>query len=210
MINHGQAVKAAAPESLVVVDMPKGSYEQDAVVALYNARKLLGATRADAVKLEGGVKIAATLKLLRQEGISVIGHIGLLPQEISHNANYSVRGKTELEQQIIADDLALLLELGIEVIVIECVYKDFADSLIATNPNALFIGIGASCQCDGQILVIDDILGLTHSIKPPKFVKAYLDGAALFEQAIASFSNDVRKCKFPAEANLYRRSHGKI
>ena len=202
MIQHGKAVRNAAPNNFMIVDMPYGSYESDKIMALHNARKLLSETKADALKLEGGVEIEATLCYLKDNGVNVVGHIGLLPQQLNHDDKYRVQGRDREQKEKIQQDLNLLLSIGVEMIIIECVYKDFINELISNKP-AIFIGIGASDDCDGQILVSDDIFGLTYGIRAPKFSKSYVEGSKLFEQAISEYSQNVRDKKFPTKDHLY-------
>jgi 3-methyl-2-oxobutanoate hydroxymethyltransferase len=203
MINHGQAVKKAANDTnYVIIDMPFGSYENDKHEALINAKRLLNETGADAVKLEGGVDIKEVLTHLKNNDIPVVGHIGLLPQQIGEGQDYRVQGKVESQKQKIHADLNLLLELDIKIVVIECVYKDFADELIK-DKDAVFIGIGASDNCDGQILVADDIIGLSYELKLPKFSKSYLNASKLYQEAFANYAQDITDKKFPSANNLY-------
>jgi 3-methyl-2-oxobutanoate hydroxymethyltransferase len=205
MVNHGRAVcDAASDTNFVIVDMPYGTYESDKYLALSNAQRLLSETGADAVKLEGGTEISESLRFLKENNIQIVGHIGLLPQQFGQDKKYTVQGKVKLEQQKIKDDLDLLLEIGVGIIFIECVYKEFADVLMQDKPS-IFIGIGASDECDGQVLVSDDILGLTYKMKPPKFAKTYINGNEIFDQAISQFSQDIRNKEFPSSDNLYRR-----
>ncbi|MBL6785491.1 MAG: 3-methyl-2-oxobutanoate hydroxymethyltransferase [Rickettsiales bacterium] len=209
MKNHGAAVVSAAESNnYTIIDMPFGSYEKDKEKALKNAQYLLKSTQADAIKLEGGTEIAETLKYLTEHKIPVVGHIGLLPQQISDSKDYRAQGKELHQIDKITNDLNLLLSLDIKIIVIECVYKELVDELIK-NKDCIFIGIGASENCDGQILVADDIMGLTYKIKQPKFAKSYLDGKTIIESAIKEFSNDVRNKKFPSKENLYRQQNAK-
>jgi 3-methyl-2-oxobutanoate hydroxymethyltransferase len=205
MINHGKAVKNAASDAnYVVIDMPFGSYENNKDEALINAKRLLNETGADAVKLEGGVDIKEVLNHLKNNDIPVVGHIGLLPQQIDKGEDYRVQGRIESQKQKIKADLNLLLELDIKLIVIECVYKDFADELIK-DKDAIFIGIGASDKCDGQILVADDIIGLSYELKLPKFSKSYLDANKLYNEAFQNFACEIKNKVFPSLSNLYIR-----
>ncbi|MBT4989283.1 MAG: 3-methyl-2-oxobutanoate hydroxymethyltransferase [Rickettsiales bacterium] len=203
MINHGRAVaRAASDKNFIVVDMPYGTYESDKNMALANAKRLLSDTGAHAVKLEGGTEIAESLSFLKLNNINVVGHIGLLPQKFDEG-EYKVQGKLDLQRKKIKSDLDLLEDLGVDIIVIECVYKEFVDELIKGR-KSIFIGIGASEKCDGQILVSDDILGLTYKMKLPSFAKAFVDANKIFAQAVSQYSEEVRSKNFPTTKNLYR------
>ena len=202
MINHGKAVKQAVGNKFTIFDMPFGSYEKDKYEALTNAEKILKETQADALKLEGGIEIEDTLRYLKSKNINIVGHIGLLPQKFAQNSKYKIQGEDEIQKQKITDDLTFLNEIGINIIIIEGVFKEFTDSLI-NNKSQIFIGIGASDNCDGQILVSDDILGLTYGINIPKFAKQYVDSKKLFDKAINNYSKEVKMQKFPNQENFY-------
>lgn len=200
MINHGQAVAKASKKALVVVDMPFGSYQESPQKAFKNAVKIIKKTGATAVKLEGGVEIAETIKFLTERGIAVMGHIGLKPQYFNTAGGFVVEGKDEESKQKLISDLKAIEGAEAFAIVLESVNKATADEIckIAKTP---IIGIGASNNCDGQVLVAEDMLGLTE--KTAKFVKKYTNIAELIEGAVFEFSSEVRSSKFPEEGNLY-------
>ncbi len=204
MIRHGRAVRRGAPHSLLVVDMPEGSYESDRDSALTNARRVLEETGCDAVKMEGGAILAPTIAHLVQNNIPVMGHIGLLPQSVIREGGYKVKGKTEEDIARLIDDAKALEQAGAFSLVIEGTIHQAAEQVTGAI-GIPTIGIGASAQCDGQILVVDDMLGLTRG-RVAKFVKQYarLDQAA--EAAIEAYANEVRSRHFPQDAHLYKQA----
>jgi 3-methyl-2-oxobutanoate hydroxymethyltransferase len=197
MINHGRTVKKFAKRSLVVFDMPYNSYKNKNA-AYKNAKKVLKLTKCDAIKLEGGTKIVNTIKHLVKKGIPVMGHIGLLPQ---HSRGFKLRGKNLLQKKEIMDDAIALSKSGVFAIVIECVVESLAKEITA-KIKVPSIGIGASKHCDGQILVIDDIIGLSNFY--PKFVKRYFNVKLNIERAVKKYSEDVRKGIFPSSKHVYK------
>ena len=197
---HGAAVTKASSNALVVVDMPFGSYQESAAQAFRNAAKIMAETGAGAVKLEGGTEIAETVKLLTSAGIPVMGHIGMQPQSFNSYGGFKVQGKDKASQtKIMADGLALE-KAGAFAVVIEGVKKETAD-VITKKLKIPTIGIGASANCDGQVLVTEDMVGLTE--KAPKFVKKYADIATTIKKAAKGFASDVRTKNFPTAENLY-------
>ena len=171
IINHGRAVVGGSETACVVVDMPYGTYEDSPEQALENARRIMDETGCDAVKLEGGEDFAPTVKMLVDSGIPVIGHIGLLPQSVTDADGFKVQGKTpDGQEQLIADAKALE-DAGASSFVIEATIEGVAEA-ITNAVNIPTIGIGASAACDGQILVTEDMLGITGK-HVPKFVKQY-------------------------------------
>lgn len=205
MALHGKAVmrgvEAGDVGAFVIVDMPFGTYEQGADHALEHARFLIRETGAHAVKLEGGSVRADSVRALVQEGISVMGHIGLLPQTAAENGGYRVHGRSEREAAAIVEDAKALEAAGVFAIVIECV-PDAVAAAVTAAVRVPVIGIGASSACDGQVLVSDDMLGLTVG-RVPKFVKAYGDLGVQVSRAAAAFTADVRAGVFPSAAHVY-------
>ena len=197
MILHAKTVKKFAKRSLVVFDMPFKTYTNK-FVALDNAKRIIKLTKCDAIKLEGGAEIANIIKYLTKKGISVMGHIGLLPQT---SKKYKVKGKNFFQQKKILKDAARISKSGAFAIIIECVVEKLAKEITkaTTLPT---IGIGASKHCDGQILVSDDMLGLSDF--SPKFVKRYLNLKNNIELSIKKYANDVKKRKFPSLKNTYK------
>ena len=197
MINHSISVKKGVKKSLLVVDMPFGTYKNKKI-ALNNARKILNKTKCDAVKLEGGKSIINIVKYLISHNISVMGHIGLLPQ--SHKGKFKFKGKAKKEKIKILEDAILLDKAGVFSIVIECIESNLAEE-ITKKVSVPTIGIGASKFCDGQILVTDDMLGLSQF--SPRFVKKYLNLRKLIQKSIINFKYDVVQRKFPTKKYIY-------
>ena len=197
MINHSISVKKGVKKSLLVVDMPFGTYKNKKI-ALNNARKILNKTKCDAVKLEGGKSIINIVKYLISHNISVMGHIGLLPQ--SHKGKFKFKGKAKKEKIKILEDAILLDKVGVFSIVIECIESNLAEE-ITKKVSVPTIGIGASKFCDGQILVTDDMLGLSQF--SPRFVKKYLNLRKFIQKSIINFKNDVVQRKFPTKKYIY-------
>ncbi len=203
MIRHGRAVRAGAPEALLVVDMPAGSYEDDPRAALKNAQQIMVETGCDAVKLEGGIEHAPTIALLTQNNIPVMGHIGLMPQNVVKEGGYKIKGKSEDDIARLIADAKAIEEAGVFSFVLEGTIDTAAEAVTAAT-NVPVIGIGASAACDGQILVCDDMLGLTQG-HVPKFVKQYAQVGTDIAAAIATYADEVRTRRFPEEAHLYRK-----
>ena len=200
MINHGKAVRSGAVKSLIVVDMPKGTYEKSVSTAIKNAKRILKETNCDAVKIEGGTKVKKIIKALVKNNVPVMGHIGLLPQQVVNQSDYKIKGKTLDEEKIIIDDLIAIQESGAFSVVIEAVPKKLADKLcdISKIPT---IGIGASSKCHGQILVTEDMLG--YFDKNAKFVKKFANIKKIIRMCVEKYSFDVNKRKFPTKKNMY-------
>ena len=200
MILHGQAVARGLQSAMMVVDMPFGSYEESHEQAFRNAARLMTETSAGAVKLEGGVEMADTIAFLVKRGIPVMAHIGLTPQSINTLGGYKVQGRGDEKQALIADAEAVSYA-GAFAVVLEKVPETLADEVTALIPIPT-IGIGASAGCDGQILVVDDMLGLFTAFKA-KFVKRYAhlgdDGA----DAIAAYAAEVRARTFPGAEHVF-------
>jgi len=197
MILHGKAVKQHVKKSLVVVDMPYKTYTNK-FNAYKNAKKIIQSTNCDAVKLEGGKSITKIINYLVRKNIKVMGHIGLLPQS---SKNFKTKGRTPADKKKILDDAIAISNSGAFAIVIECVVEDLAKS-ITKQISIPTIGIGASRYCDGQILVIDDMLGLSDF--SPKFVKQYSYLKKIAKKAIKNYAKDVRLRKFPFIRNVYK------
>ena len=184
----------------VVVDMPYGSYEQSQGQALSNARILIRETGCLAVKLEGGRDMAATIRHLVAEGIPVMGHVGLMPQSIEKMGGFKIQGRDEAQARQVRADAMAVADAGAFAVVIEGtiepVARDITEAIAVPT-----IGIGASPACDGQILVIDDVLGLTP--KPPRFAKIFGDVPKIIAEAAASYAGDVRSGQFPAPEHCF-------
>ena len=200
MIMHGRAVMRGANRALVVVDMPFGSYEESPSQAFHNAAKVIKDTQCGAVKIEGGRRMAETVRFLTDRGIPVMAHIGLTPQYINMFGGFKTQGRSRQEWQAIEDDAKAVTEAGAFAVVLEAVAEPLA-ARITGQISAPTIGIGASAKCDGQILVMEDMLGLTPRV--PKFVKEFGKVAAAIEGAIAAYAGDVRARRFPTSDNTY-------
>ena len=201
MIRHGRAVVGATARALVTVDLPFGSYQEGKEQAMRSAAAVLARTGCDAVKLEGGQVMAETIDFLSHRGVPVVGHIGLQPQSVNTLGGYAARGREEQEAQAILEDGAAVAAAGAFALVIEGVLEPLARRITeqVTIPT---IGIGASLACDGQILVAEDMLGLTAG-KRPRFVRAYADLSAAIETAASVYADDVRARRFPGSGELY-------
>ena len=197
MIEHSKSVKMGVQKSVMVVDMPYNTYRNNQE-ALKNAKKIISQTKCDAVKLEGGKKIVKIVKNLVKNKISVMGHLGLLPQ--SQTGKFRFKGKKKSERTKIFNDAKLLEDAGVFSIVLECVENSLA-KLITNSIKIPTIGIGASLFCDGQVLVTDDLLGL-NPIKF-RFVKKYGNLSKNINLAVKNFSNDVKKENFPKKKHSY-------
>ena len=197
MIIHAKTVKEVTKKSLVVVDMPYKTYTSK-FTAYKNAKLLLKLTKCDAIKLEGGKNIVKIIKYLTKKGIPVMGHIGLLPQT---STNFRVKGRNEKEKKKILEDAKVISNAGVFAMIIECVVEDLARKITKTV-NVPTIGIGASKYCDGQILVTDDILGLSDL--SPKFVRKYVNLKKIIEKSVKNYSNDVKTKSFPYLKNIYK------
>jgi len=197
MILHAKAVKKSSKKSLVVFDMPYKTYENK-FKAYKNAKKVIKETKCDAIKLEGGEKIFDIIKYLTNKGIPVMGHVGLLPQTTK---KFKVKGVNNKEKIKILKDAQSINNAGAFAVVIECVKESLAKEI--TNKISIpTIGIGASKFCDGQILVIDDILGLSDF--KPKFVKKYSKLNNIIENSIKNYVKDVKLKKFPSNKHVYK------
>ena len=198
MILHAKAVRKSANRSLVVFDMPYKTYSNKHA-AYKNAKKILKLTSCDAVKLEGGKKEVETIKYLIAKGIPVMGHVGLLPQT---SKNFKLQGQNSIQKKKILDDAIAISKTGVFAIVIECVVESLAKEITKSIITPT-IGIGASKHCDGQILVIDDMIGLNST--SPRFVKRYSNVRKNIEKAVKSYCKDVKKRKFPFLENVYKQ-----
>ena len=205
MILHGQAVARGLSRAMMIVDMPFGSYEESPAQAFRNAARIMAGTGAAAVKLEGGVAMAETIAFLTARGIPVQAHVGLTPQAINALGGYKVQGRGASAEKVMADARAVA-EAGAFSVVLEKVTAELADRITAEVPIPT-IGIGASVGCDGQILVIDDALGLFTAFKP-KFAKRYAELGEAAEAAIAQYAREVRAGTFPGPEHVFRETPG--
>lgn len=200
MILHGQAVARGLQSAMMVVDLPFGAYEEGPQQAFRNGARLMRETGAGAIKLEGGDTMAETIAFLTRRGIPVMAHIGLTPQSINTLGGYKVQGRGEEARQLTADARAVS-DAGAFAVVLEKVPETLANAITMTIPIPT-IGIGASAGCDGQVLVVDDMLGLFTEFKP-KFVKRYATLGEDGEAAIAAYAEEVRARKFPGPQHVF-------
>lgn len=201
MIAHGAAVVRGSYHSLVVVDMPFGSYEGSPQQAFASAARIMAETGCAAVKLEGGVAMAETIAFLTSRGIPVMAHIGLTPQAVNALGGYGARGRSQEEHAKIVSDGKAVAEAGAFSVVVEGVIEPIAISLTHSLEIPV-IGIGASAQCDGQVLVAEDMLGMFDRV--PRFVKRYADMATLVSEAAAKYAEEVRARTFPGPEQTYQ------
>ncbi len=206
MILQGQAVMRGTKRALVVVDLPFGSYEASREQAFASAARVMKETGCGAVKLEGGTRMAETIAFLAQRGIPVMGHVGLTPQAINALGSFRAQGRREEEWAAIESDATAVAEAGAFAVVLEAMAEPLA-ARITRSVAIPTIGIGASAACDGQILVLEDMLGLSPRV--PKFVKRYAELGGAIEDAVASYALEVRSRAFPAESNVYHLAKSK-
>src|SRR5512135_120299 len=200
MILQGRAVMRGSQRALVVVDMPFGSYEASKEQAFHSAARILKETHCGAIKLEGGVRMAETIAFLVERGIPVMGHVGLTPQSINTLGSFRAQGREEGSWEPIENDARAVAHAGAFSVVVEAVAEPLARKITETI-DIPTIGIGASAACDGQVLVLEDMLGL--SPRPPKFVRRYGDLGAMIESAIERYAADVRSRAFPGPEHVY-------
>ncbi|WP_316015334.1 3-methyl-2-oxobutanoate hydroxymethyltransferase [Roseobacter sp. HKCCA0434] len=201
MIMHGRAVVRGTKRALIVVDMPFGSYEESPNMAFRNAAKIMKETGCGAVKLEGGARMAETIRFLVERGIPVMAHIGLTPQSSHVMGGFKTQGRDEETWAAHEADAKAVAEAGAFALVLEGMVEPLA-ARITKQVAIPTIGIGASAECDGQILVLEDMLGLGST--PPKFVRVYGDLGGQIEKAVSDYAADVRSRNFPGEDELYR------
>jgi len=196
MIQHSKSVRMGVTKSLMVVDMPYNTY-RNPKEALKNAKKIISQTKCDAIKLEGGKNVCQIIKTLIKNKISVMGHLGVLPQSAT---NFKFKGKNTTERKNILRDSKLLEDAGVFSIVLECVESSLAKEITKTI-SIPTIGIGASAHCDGQVLVTDDLIGLNRI--SARFVKKYSNIEKQINDAVLQFKHDVTKVKFPTKKHSY-------
>ena len=200
MVLQGQAVMRGSKRALVVVDLPFGSYEESPAHAFRSAVRVIKETGCGAVKLEGGRRMAETIAFLVERGIPVMGHVGLTPQSFNTIGGFRVQGRSAEAAEAIRADAAAAAAAGAFAIVLEAMVEPLAREITAAVPVPT-IGIGASPACDGQILVLEDMLGLSPRV--PKFVKRYGGLAGQIESAVRAYAADVRSRSFPTEEHVY-------
>jgi len=200
MTMHGKAVVRGSKRALVVIDMPFGTYEESPQVAFRNAARVMKETDCGAVKLEGGRRMGETIRYLVDRGIPVMAHIGLTPQSINTLGGFKAQGRQEADWARIEDDARIVTDAGAFAVVLEAMAEPLARRI--TQAIAIpTIGIGASPACDGQILVMEDMLGLSNRV--PKFVKEFGRVGEVIDNAISSYASEVRARTFPAPEHTY-------
>jgi 3-methyl-2-oxobutanoate hydroxymethyltransferase len=200
MILHAKAVMRQAKKALVTVDMPFGTYEESPSVAFRNAVRVMQETGCTAVKVEGGARTAETIHYLTQRGIPVMGHVGLTPQMVQVMGGFRTQGRSESEWPAIEADAKAVADAGAFAIVLEGMTEPLATKITGQIPIPT-IGIGASPACDGQVLVMEDMLGLNPN--PPRFVREYAHLGGEIEAAVKAYAADVRSRNFPGKENVY-------
>jgi 3-methyl-2-oxobutanoate hydroxymethyltransferase len=205
MIMHGRAVVRGARRALVVVDMPFGSYEESPAVAFRNAARIMKETGCSAVKLEGGKRMAETIRFLVERGVPVMAHIGLTPQAINVLGGFKAQGRVREQWAALEADAAAVAEAGAFSVVLEAMAEELARKITGAIPIPT-IGIGASAGCDGQILVMEDMLGLSPRV--PKFVKEFGHVGEAIREAISAYAVEVRNRTFPAPEHTYGMRDG--
>jgi len=200
MILQGHAVMRGSKHALVVIDMPFGSYEASKEQAFMNAARVLKETGCGAIKVEGGRRMAETIAFMVERGIPIMGHVGLTPQSINTIGSFRAQGRDEADWGAIEADCMAVSQAGAFSVVIEAVAEPLARKLTGAVPIPT-IGIGASVACDGQVLVLEDMLGLSPRV--PKFVKRFGDLGPGIEKAVAGYAAEVRGRTFPGPEHVY-------
>ena len=201
MIYHARSVVRAVERALVVVDLPFGTYQGNSKVALDSAVRIMKETEADAVKMEGGEEILESVQRILSAGIPIMGHLGLTPQSIHKFGTYAVRAKEEAEAEKLLRDARLLSDAGCFGIVLEKIPAELA-ARVTKEISAPTIGIGAGGGCDGQVLVIHDMLGINKGFSP-RFLRRYADLHSVMTGAVEQYVKDVKDCDFPNEKEQY-------
>lgn len=200
MIMHGQAVVRGSAQALIVVDMPFGSYEESPQIAFRNAARVMKETGCGAIKLEGGKRMGETINYLTERGIPVMAHIGLTPQSVNVMGGFKTQGRERDQWDAIEEDARVIAEVGAFSVVMEGMAELLAARITKQIPIPT-IGIGASAECDGQILVLEDMLGLSPRV--PKFVKEFAQIGTAIEDAVAAYGKAVRAREFPGADHTY-------
>jgi 3-methyl-2-oxobutanoate hydroxymethyltransferase len=201
MINHGKAVMRGSQTAMVVIDMPFGSYQESPEQAFRNAARVMSETGCAAIKLEGGVEMATTIRFLADRGIPVLAHIGLKPQLVNALGGFRAQGREDVEAAAIRADALAVTQAGAFAVVVEGTVEPVARALTA-EISIPTIGIGASPACDGQVLVTEDILGLFGTFTP-KFVKRYAELSGAVEEAAKTYAAEVRSRAFPGPEHCF-------
>ena len=201
MIYHARSVARAVRRALVVVDLPFGTYQGNSKVALESAVRIMKETEADAVKIEGGEEILESVNRILSAGIPVMGHLGLTPQSVNAFGGFKVQGKTEESARALLDNACALEEAGAFAIVLECVPAALAE-LVTSRVSIPTIGIGAGAACDGQILVYQDMLGMTSGFSP-KFARCFAEVGDVMRKGFSDYIEAVGAGTFPADSETF-------
>ena len=201
MIRHGKAVMSHSSQAMVIVDLPHGTYEHSVEVAVQSSKTVIEKTGACGVKLEGGASIAAQIEAITSEGIPVLGHIGLLPQKFSQTSDFRITGKDANEAEQLQKDADAVTNAGAFGIVLEGIIEPVA-RVLSERATIPLIGIGASPNCQGQILVTDDLIGL-YADFTPKFVKQYANVQSIIREAAQAYAEDVISQRFPEDLHCF-------
>jgi 3-methyl-2-oxobutanoate hydroxymethyltransferase len=204
MIAHGAAVVRGARHACVVVDLPFGSYQESPPLAYRHAARVLAETGAQAVKLEGGTEMADTIRFLTQRGVPVCGHVGLMPQSVNVAGGFRATGRTDDEAAKVTAAAHAVAAAGAFAVVVEGTLEPVAAAITAAIPVPT-IGIGASAQCDGQVLVVDDMLGAFDDFTP-RFVKRYANLGIEITRAVTAYAQDVRARRFPGVEHIFSKT----
>lgn len=202
MIEHGKAVVRSAPRPCIIVDMPFGSYEANRERAFDNAARIMAETGCDAVKLEGGQVMAETIAFMVERGIPVVAHIGLQPQRVNTTGGFKTQGRNDESAQAIIADARAVAQAGAFAVVVEAIPESLA-TRVTEAIDVPTIGIGASRDCDGQILLIDDLIGLFRDFTP-RFVKKYANVADIIEQAVKEYARETVERTFPGKDHVFK------
>jgi 3-methyl-2-oxobutanoate hydroxymethyltransferase len=205
-IVHSEAVRRGAPSTFVLGDMPLGSYQASDEEAVRNAVRFLKEANVDGIKLEGGVRVLSRVRAILDAGIVVCGHVGLTPQSSGQLGGHKAQGRTLASARLVVEDARALCEAGVQLLLLEAVPPEVAGFIRAELPIPV-LGIGAGADVDGQVLIVNDVLG-TFQAFTPKFVKKYADLAAVSTAALREYVADVRSGAFPEESHCYRMLEG--
>lgn len=201
MIAHGAAVMRGSSHAMVVIDLAFGTYQESPEQAFRTAARVMAETGCTAVKLEGGIEMAETVRFLVERGIPVMGHVGLTPQAVNHLGGFRARGRSAAEQEKILSDAQAIAEAGAFSMVVEAVVEPLARRITEAVPVPT-IGIGGSAACDGQVLVIDDVLGTFSDFKP-RFARRYAELGPQISEAARLYAADVRARRFPGAEHTF-------
>ncbi|MCD4719212.1 MAG: 3-methyl-2-oxobutanoate hydroxymethyltransferase [Desulfobacula sp.] len=205
-IVHCDAVRRGAPNVFIVGDMPFMSYQISDEDAVFNAGRFLKEADVDAIKLEGGTRVATRIKAIVEAGIVVIGHIGLTPQSSGALGGHKAQGRTAKDAAVVVEDALAVQEAGAQMLLVEAVPPEVASYIAQTLTIPVF-SIGAGKECDGQLLIVSDLIGQFQAFTP-KFVKKYCDVATIITDAMKAYCSDVREGKFPEDQHCYHMMEG--